>query len=43
MTGPVGKHFIIPGNSQNRDLILTATGTAITQHIPQHRTKRKEN
>jgi ferredoxin--NADP+ reductase len=32
MTGPVGKHFIIPGNSQNRDLILTATGTGIAPY-----------
>lgn len=29
LTGPVGKHFLLPGDYQNRDFIFVATGTGI--------------
>ena len=32
MTGPVGLHFLLPEDAQNRDLIFTATGTGIAPY-----------
>ena len=32
MTGPVGRHFLLPANVQNSDLIFVATGTDIAPY-----------
>ncbi len=32
LTGPVGKHFLLPADWQNRDLIFVATGTGIAPY-----------
>ena len=32
MTGPVGRHFLLPGDFKGRDLIFTATGTGIAPY-----------
>ena len=32
MTGPVGKHFLLPEDVQSRDLIFVATGTGIAPY-----------
>lgn len=32
MTGPAGKHFVLPNDFRNRDIIFTATGTGIAPY-----------
>ncbi len=32
MTGPAGKHFVLPGDFKTRDIVFTATGTGIAPY-----------
>jgi len=32
MTGPAGKHFVLPDDFKNRDIVFTATGTGIAPY-----------